>query len=78
LKSGTWFGLLAPAKTPEPVIARLAATTQDMLRDPAIRAKFTELGAEVTGLGPAEFAKFLKDETARLSIVIRNANIRLD
>jgi tripartite-type tricarboxylate transporter receptor subunit TctC len=49
-----------------------------MLRDPAVRAKLTEQGAEVAGLGPADFAKFLKDETARLSAVIRNANIRLD
>ena len=78
LTPGTWFGLLAPAKTPDPVIARLAAATQDMLRDPAIQAKFTELGGEVAGLGPSDFAKFLKDETARLSIVIRNANIQLD
>jgi len=78
LRAGTWFGLLAPAKTPEPVIAQLAAATQDMLRDPAVRAKFTELGGEVVGLGPSDFAKFLKDETARLSIVIRNANIQLE
>lgn len=75
LKAGTWFGLLAPAKTPEPIIAQLAAATQDLVRDPAIRARFTELGGEVVGLGPSDFAKFLKDETARLSIVIRNANI---
>jgi len=78
LTPGTWFGLLAPTGTPEPVIARLAAATQDMLHDPAIQAKFTELGAEVVGLGPSDFAKFLKEETARLSTVIRNANIKLE
>ena len=78
LTPGTWFGLLAPAKTPEPVIARLAAATQDMMRDPAIQARFTELGAEVVGLGPSDFAKFLKEETARLSTVIRDANIHLE
>jgi tripartite-type tricarboxylate transporter receptor subunit TctC len=78
LLSGTWYGLLAPAQTPEPVIGRLAAAAQDMLRDPAVRAKLTEQGAEAAGLGPSDFAKFLKDETARLSAVIRNANIRLD
>ncbi len=77
LKAGTWFGLLAPAKTPEPIITQLAAATQDMVRDPAVRAKFTELGGEVVSFGPADFAKFLKDETTRLSIVIRNANIEL-
>jgi tripartite-type tricarboxylate transporter receptor subunit TctC len=78
LLSGTWYGLLAPAGTPEPILARLAAAAQDMLRDPAIHTKLTEQGAEVAGLGPTDFAKFLKDETARLSAVIRNANIQLD
>jgi tripartite-type tricarboxylate transporter receptor subunit TctC len=76
--AGTWFCLLAPAKTPAPIIARLHAAIEDMLRDPLIRAKLTEQGAEVADLGPAEFAGFLRDETARLSAVTRRANIRLD
>jgi tripartite-type tricarboxylate transporter receptor subunit TctC len=76
--SGTWFGILAPAKTPAPVIAKLQAAIHDMLGDPAIRARLTEQGAEVADLGPAQFADFLHEETARLSAVIRRANIRLD
>jgi tripartite-type tricarboxylate transporter receptor subunit TctC len=76
--TGTWFGILAPAKTPAPIIARIDSAIADMLRDPAIRAKLIEQGAEVAGLGPAEFAGFLRDETARLSAVIRRTNIRLD
>jgi tripartite-type tricarboxylate transporter receptor subunit TctC len=76
--SGTWFGMLAPAKTPAPVIARLQAAIHDMLSDPATRARLTEQGAEVADLGPAQFADFLREETARLSSVIGRANIRLD
>jgi tripartite-type tricarboxylate transporter receptor subunit TctC len=76
--TGTWFGILAPAMTPGPVVARLAAATKDVLRDPAVLAKLTEQGAEVADLGPAEFTRFLAAETARLSGVIRKANIRLD
>jgi tripartite-type tricarboxylate transporter receptor subunit TctC len=76
--TGTWFGILAPAKTPAPIIGRLHSAIADMLRDPTIRARLTEQGAEVAGLGPAEFADFLREETARLSAVIRHANIRLD
>jgi tripartite-type tricarboxylate transporter receptor subunit TctC len=77
-QSGTWFGILAPAKTPGPVIAKLQAAIHDMLGDAAIRARLTEQGAEVADLGPAQFADFLREETARLSSVIRRANIRLD
>jgi tripartite-type tricarboxylate transporter receptor subunit TctC len=76
--TGTWFGILAPARTPAPIIARLHAAIDDMLRDPAIRARLTEQGAEVADAGPAAFAGFLREETARLSAVIRQANIRLD
>jgi tripartite-type tricarboxylate transporter receptor subunit TctC len=76
--TGTWFGILAPAKTPAPIVARLHSAIEDMLRDPATRAKLTEQGAEVAAIGPAGFADFLRDETARLSAVIRRANIQLD
>jgi tripartite-type tricarboxylate transporter receptor subunit TctC len=76
--TGTWFGILAPAKTPPPIVARLHSVIEDMLRDPAIRAKLTDQGAEVADLSAAGFAEFLRDESARLSSVIRRANIQLD
>jgi tripartite-type tricarboxylate transporter receptor subunit TctC len=77
-ETGTWFGILAPAKTPAPVIAKLHAAIHDMLSDPTTRARLTEQGAEVADLGLAQFGDFLREETARLSAVIRRANIRLD
>jgi tripartite-type tricarboxylate transporter receptor subunit TctC len=77
-ETGTWFGILAPAKTPAPVIAKLQAAIHDMLSDPTTRARLTEQGAEVADLGLAQFGDFLREETARLSAVIRRANIRLD
>jgi tripartite-type tricarboxylate transporter receptor subunit TctC len=77
-ETGTWFGILAPARTPVPVIAKLQAAIHDMLSDPTTRARLTEQGAEVADLGPAQFGDFLREETARLSTVIRRANIRLD
>ena len=58
--------------------AQLAAAAQDVMRAPALHAKLGEQGAEVAALGPSEFAQFLKEEAARLSAVIRNANIQLD
>jgi tripartite-type tricarboxylate transporter receptor subunit TctC len=76
--TGTWFGILAPAKTPPPIVARLHSAIEDMLRDPSIRAKLTDQGAEVADMSAAGFADFLRDETARLSSVIHRANIRLD
>jgi tripartite-type tricarboxylate transporter receptor subunit TctC len=77
-KTGTWFGLLAPAKTPDAVIATLHTAIVEILGDGDARTKIVGQGAEVIGNSPAEFRDFIKDEADRLSIVIRNANIQLD
>jgi tripartite-type tricarboxylate transporter receptor subunit TctC len=76
--TGTWFGLLAPAKTPPAIIALLNREIAAALRSEAVRARIAEQGADVAGGSPDDFARFLKEETERLSAVIRRANIRLD
>jgi tripartite-type tricarboxylate transporter receptor subunit TctC len=76
--TGTWFGLLAPAKTPETIIATLHKSAADTLSEPTVRERIVEQGAEVAGNTPAEFRAFLKAETDRLAAVIRNAKIQLD
>jgi tripartite-type tricarboxylate transporter receptor subunit TctC len=76
--TGTWFGLLAPAKTPEAIIMLLNREIRAALRSEAVRARIAEQGSEVVGGSPQEFARFLRDETERLSAVIRRANIHLD
>jgi tripartite-type tricarboxylate transporter receptor subunit TctC len=77
-RTGTWFGVLAPAKTPEPIIATLHGNIADILRDSPVRGRIEEQGAEVVGNSPAEFRAFIKDETDRLAAVIRNASMHLD
>jgi tripartite-type tricarboxylate transporter receptor subunit TctC len=76
--SGTWFGLLAPARTPPGVVALLNAHVQAALRSDTVRARIAETGSDVVGGSPEDFARFLKDETERLATVIRRANIQLD
>ena len=77
-RTGTWFGLLAPAKTPPAIIEALHQATVAALTDPGVRAKIAEQGAEVIANSPAEFRAFIKDETGRLADVIRGSNIALD
>lgn len=76
--TGTWFGLLAPARTPPEIIATLNREVNAALRSDAVRARLAEQGAEIVGGTPADFARFLKEETKRLAAVIRRANIQLD
>ena len=77
-QTGTWFGMLAPAKTPPEIIGKLHGATVAVLHDQAVRAKLIEQGADVIANSPAEFRAFIRDETARLAGVIRNSNIVLD
>ena len=50
----------------------------ETLREPAVRDRIAEQGAEVVGNSPSEFRAFIKDETDRLAVVIRNAKMQLD
>jgi tripartite-type tricarboxylate transporter receptor subunit TctC len=77
-RTGTWFGLLAPAKTPAPIIEPLHRSSVAVLQEPVVQAKILEQGAEIVANSPEEFRAFIKDETDRLAAVIRAANIALD
>jgi tripartite-type tricarboxylate transporter receptor subunit TctC len=72
---GTAFGLAAPAGTPEPILARLAALTTEALRDPAIGGRLAEQGVEAGGGTPAEFAALIAREKATQAPIIRAAGI---
>ncbi|MBD0272329.1 MAG: tripartite tricarboxylate transporter substrate binding protein [Acetobacteraceae bacterium] len=73
-----WFGIQVPARTPRPVIERLATEIQAAVRDPAIRAKIEEQGAEPVGDTPEQFEAYIKREIARWGEVVRRANVSLD
>jgi tripartite-type tricarboxylate transporter receptor subunit TctC len=77
-RTGTWFGLLAPARTPAAIIATLNRETVAVLREESVRERLAEQGAEVVGDTPEEFRGFIRAETDRLAQVIRGAKIQLD
>ena len=76
--SGSWAGLLAPATTPRPVVDRLSGEIQRIVRQPEVRSRIIELGAEPVGNTPDEFRAFLEAEVARWARVINQAMLRLD
>ncbi len=74
----TWVALLAPAGTPPAIIERMNAEANMALADPALRAKFTELGASVEGRAPADLSAFLKTETGKWKQAIDLAGARIE
>ena len=71
-------GVVAPAKTPKDIIAKLSAEVQRAVRDPGVNAKLTGLGLEVIGDSPDQFGAFLEAEGKKWLPFIRKLNIKLD
>jgi tripartite-type tricarboxylate transporter receptor subunit TctC len=76
--ASAWFGLLAPAGTPEPIIAKLHREAVRILALPDVRKRFEELGMVPMGTTPAEFATAIKAEAPQWAKVIQASGARLD
>jgi tripartite-type tricarboxylate transporter receptor subunit TctC len=74
--SDNWYGLLAPAKTPPAVVAKLNAAFVAAINDPVVKDKLIKSGAIPVANSPAEFGKFLKDELERWGRVVRAKGIK--
>jgi tripartite-type tricarboxylate transporter receptor subunit TctC len=72
-----WFGLLAPAGTPQDIVNKLHDETVKTLAMPEVRKKFDELGLDPVGNTPAEFTAVIKKETPEWAKVIKDAGIKL-
>jgi tripartite-type tricarboxylate transporter receptor subunit TctC len=69
-EASAWFGLVAPAKTPPAVVAKLTDAVSKALTSPELAKRFTELGAEPGMLSGAAFGTFLQAETKKWADVI--------
>ena len=76
-EASSWFGLVTPARTPTPIVERLAAETAKAVQDAEMRARFDQLGARLVGNSPSEFAQLVARERASWGEVIRSAGIKL-
>jgi tripartite-type tricarboxylate transporter receptor subunit TctC len=73
-----WYGLLAPARTPAPVIAKLHDAVVTALTDPDMRDKLIRSGAIPASTSAAEFGALMRDELERWGRVVREKNIKTD
>ncbi len=73
-----WYGMLAPAGTPQSTVNRLHTEVVKILTDPQMKERLAAEGAVAVGNTPAEFDKFIRDETAKWTTIIRNLKIKVD
>jgi tripartite-type tricarboxylate transporter receptor subunit TctC len=71
-----WFGLMAPAGTPGPIIDRLAAAVNAALRSDELKASYAAQGFDLLGGGPAEMARTIATDTARWTIAAQAAGLK--
>jgi tripartite-type tricarboxylate transporter receptor subunit TctC len=76
--ASSWMGLVAPAKTPVPVLARLGDEVAKVLKEPDVIARIRELGAEPGHAFGAAFGTFMHAETAKWAEVIRTSGAKAD
>jgi tripartite-type tricarboxylate transporter receptor subunit TctC len=72
---GSWFGLVAPAGTPEPVIAKLQGAIARLAADPAFKDALAKQGVQADFQNPTGFASFIKSEQTRWAQVMKEANV---
>ncbi|MEO7403513.1 MAG: tripartite tricarboxylate transporter substrate binding protein [Burkholderiales bacterium] len=77
-ETSQWYGLIAPAKTPPAVVARLAADAAKAVKTQAVIDRFAPDNAIGVGSSPTEFAAFIKEEQKRWSDVVRRAKIKAE
>jgi tripartite-type tricarboxylate transporter receptor subunit TctC len=84
VEATAWFGITAPARTPRPIIDRIAQEVNAALADPAIWRRFEELGGMKPGLTPdglstpETFQRFIDAEIAKWAEVVRRGNITIN
>jgi tripartite-type tricarboxylate transporter receptor subunit TctC len=73
--SGGWFGLLAPAGTPQPIIQKLYTAVKAAMAEPKVVSVLDRSGTEIVVTSPAEFGRFITDETKAWHKILSNISI---
>lgn len=74
----TWFGIVAPPRTPTAITRKVSLMVSDILKTPEMIRKYTEAGADPVGNTPDEMDKWMREDAERWRSVIRAANIKID
>ena len=72
----SWWGVIAPARTPQPIVERMVEELSKALRNPQVAQRLSEQGIEISGGGPQQLDRFVRGEMARWATVVRENNIK--
>lgn len=73
-----WYGILAPADTPKPIIDRLSLAFSDAVKDPKISQQLAEYGYETLGTTPAVFSAYIDSELVRWKKIVQESGAKIE
>ena len=76
--ASSWFGLVGPAGLPREIALRLQGEVARILKDPALREKFIQQGADPIGNTPDEFGRYMKEETEKWAKIVKASGAQAD
>lgn len=77
-EASTWYGVLAPARTPRPIVIRLSSEVSKALAAPDVKTRLDDEGLDIIGNTPDEFGAYIQSEIVKWGKVIKAAGIKLD
>lgn len=73
---GVWLGFMAPAGTPEPIVKKVRETLDEVIAQPDVAKRLTDMGMQLNVKGPSEFRSFVKSEITHWGDMLRRENIQ--
>ena len=75
-EANNWWGVMAPAGTPQPIIDRIYKDIQEVLKSPELKAAFDREGAAAVTMTSAEFTQYIENEIVKWGRVVKEGNIK--
>jgi tripartite-type tricarboxylate transporter receptor subunit TctC len=76
--ASSWYGLMAPKGLPQPILDKLSKATNAVLKNPEIRARMLDYGAEIGGGTPEDYTAFINEEILRYKPIVELSGAKLD
>jgi tripartite-type tricarboxylate transporter receptor subunit TctC len=73
-----WLGLMAPAATPKPILEQLSAAVNKIINAPDVKSNWAKQGAVPMGMTPDEFGRFLREDIAKWSKLVKDTGMKVD
>ena len=73
-----WLGLMAPAATPKPILEQLSTAVNKIINAPDVKNNWAKQGAVPMGMTPDEFGKFLREDVAKWSKLVKDTGMKVD